>query len=125
MLAEDYLSRVTGTTYLAIVGQVIVLRRKDMGLNQSDLAKKIGVSQSAWSRTEKGLSNLSVAQLIKVADTLEILPGEIIANADEAKIELERNGIQVARKEHDTAGWLLLGSAAIKLAILASQENEQ
>ena len=125
MLAEDYLSRVTGTTYLAIVGQVIVLRRKDMGLNQSDLAKKIGVSQSAWSRTEKGLSNLSVAQLIKVADTLEILPGEIIANADEAKIELERNGIQVARKEPDTAGWLLLGSAAIKLAILASQENEQ
>ena len=49
------LSRVTGTTYQAIVGEVIAQRRKYLGLNQVQLAQDLGMSQSAWSRVEKGI----------------------------------------------------------------------
>ena len=117
------MSRVTGTTYQAIVGEVIVLRRKDLGLNQADLAKKIGVSQSAWSRVEKGLSNLTVEQLTKVASVLGVAPNQIIAEADQAKVALELDGIQVAETKSDATGWLLLGAAAIALVILASKSK--
>lgn len=120
---EIVLSRVTGTTYQAIVGEVIVLRRKDLGLNQADLAKKIGVSQSAWSRVEKGLSNLTVEQLTKVASVLGVAPNQIIAEADQAKVSLELDGIQVAETKSDATGWLLLGAAAIALVILASKNK--
>jgi transcriptional regulator with XRE-family HTH domain len=120
---ENLLSRVTGTTYQAIVGQVIVLRRKDIELSQADLAEKIGTSQSAWSRVEKGLSNLTVEQLTKVATILGVAPNQIIAEADEAKVTLECDGIQVAENKSKTSGWLLLGSAAIGLVILASRVN--
>ena len=115
------MSRVTGTTYQAIVGEVIVLRRKDMGLNQADLAQRIGISQSAWSRVEKGLSNLTVEQLTKVASVLGVAPNQIIAEADQAKVALQHDGVQVAGTKSDATGWLLLGAAAIGLVILASK----
>ncbi len=115
------MSRVTGTTYQAIVGEVIVLRRKDLGLNQADLAEKIGMSQSAWSRVEKGLSNLTIEQLTKVASILNVAPNQIIAEADDAKTALERDGIQVAETKSDATGWLLLGAAAIGLVLLAAK----
>lgn len=118
---ENTLSRVTGTTYQTIVGEVIVLRRKDLGLNQADLAERIGMSQSAWSRVEKGLSNLTVEQLTKVASVLRVAPNQIISEADQAKLALESDGIQVAGTKSDATGWLLLGAAAVALVIMASK----
>ncbi len=115
--------RVTGTTYKAIVSEVIILRRKELGLNQADLAEKIGMSQSAWSRVEKGPSNLTVEQLTKVASALEVAPNHIIAEADQAKIALEHDGIQVAETKSDATGWLLLGAAALALVILTTKSK--
>lgn len=115
------MSRVTGTTYQAIVGEVIALHRKEHGLNQFELAKRLGMSQSAWSRVEKGLSNLTLEQLSKVSRVLGLLPNEIISKADQARKELEASGVSVAENKSDAIGWLLLGAAAIALVILASK----
>lgn len=115
------LSMITGTTYQAIVGEVIALHRKELELNQAELAKMIGMSQSAWSRVEKGFSNLTLEQLTKVAAALEIEPSQIISEADTAKKKLEANGISVAERKSDTTGWLLLGAAALALVIIATR----
>lgn len=115
------MSIATGTTYQAIVGEIIVQRRKERGLNQEDLAQKVGMSQSAWSRVEKGESNLSLEQLAKVSTALKIKPHDLIAEADKVREALEKNKVKVADNKSDAAGWLLLGAAAIALIILASK----
>jgi len=111
----------TGTTYQAIVGEVIVQHRKTKKLNQDDLAQKAGMSQSAWSRVEKGETSLSLEQLAKVSHALNLKPHELIAEADKVREELEKNKVKVADNKSEAAGWLLLGAAAIALIILASK----
>jgi UDP-N-acetylglucosamine 1-carboxyvinyltransferase len=44
--------------------------RQKKGMTQSDFAKKLGTSQSAVARIEKGEQNLSTAQLLKISEVL-------------------------------------------------------
>jgi transcriptional regulator with XRE-family HTH domain len=114
------LARVTGTTYQAIVGGVIVQLRKDRHITQTEIAERLKMSQSAWSRIEKGFTNLNLEQLTKVATVLGVQPSQIISYADTAKREFEANGINVAESNSEATDWLLLGAAALALIIIAS-----
>ena len=63
------------TTYPAVLGAVLVRKRKEMGLDQVTVAKKVGVSRTTWSRVENGEVALSIDQLPKVAEVLEYKGG--------------------------------------------------
>lgn len=52
------------------VAEMIIRKRLESGLSQSDFAKKIGTKQSAISRLESGSYNPSIAFLGKVAKAL-------------------------------------------------------
>ena len=54
-----------------VVIQMIIEKRLEAGLTQSQLAKKIGTKQSAISRIEQGSYNPSLAFLVKLSKALD------------------------------------------------------
>ena len=52
------------------IGKVIESMRKEKGMTQTDLAKKIGTSQSAIHRIEKGDQNISLDMVKKISNEL-------------------------------------------------------
>ena len=54
------------------LGQRITYFRKKAGLHQTDLAAKLGISQTALSRYETDQREPTVNMLVKIAKTLEI-----------------------------------------------------
>lgn len=83
------------TSYPAVIGRILEHERKKLGFDQGDVANKLGLTQSAWSRIERGQSGLSMEHLIKISEILNTKPHKIIANADQASEQLEHDGITV------------------------------
>jgi UDP-N-acetylglucosamine 1-carboxyvinyltransferase len=52
------------------IGQLIYQIRQDRGLTQAEFARKMGTSQSAINRIEKGNQNLSLDTLARISDVL-------------------------------------------------------
>ena len=52
------------------LGEAIMIRRKHLGMSQSDLAKASGIQQANISRIEKGHSNFTINQLKRIASAL-------------------------------------------------------
>ena len=72
------------TTYQAVIGRVIVNFRKQLAVDQALLAGAAGVTQSTWSRIERGESSLSIEQLAKADEVIEEVevkyqPAQILA----------------------------------------------
>ena len=85
------------TSYPAIMGAILVDKRKKMGLDQANLAKKVGVSRPTWSRIENGEIALGVDQLLKVAEVLEYKGGisQLIQDTDKVADQMRQQGVTV------------------------------
>lgn len=90
------------TTYNAILGRLINRKRLEKQANDpsenwssAGMAKKMGISTSAWSRIERGDVSLSAEQLQRIAIIFNITPGEIMEEAESAKQALEKQGVNV------------------------------
>ncbi|MDR0591150.1 MAG: UDP-N-acetylglucosamine 1-carboxyvinyltransferase [Candidatus Nomurabacteria bacterium] len=57
--------------YKVEIGDLIQEIRQDRGLTQAELAKKLGTSQSAINRIEKGKQNISLDMIAKLSDVLD------------------------------------------------------
>ncbi len=111
------------TTYQAIIGRVVVKIRKELAVEQASLAKNVGVTQSTWSRIERGESSLTVEQLARAADFLRVRPSTILHETEKAVDSLERQGVfvnknkQTENKEVGKAktnqGVAMIGAAAL------------
>ena len=105
------------TTYQAIVGSVLVGIRKELGVEQSALAKAVGVNQSTWSRIERGESALSIEQLFLAANHLQIKPSIVIRNSEKAVQSLRSQKVVVSvSKNMDKRvgqGVALIGASAL------------
>ena len=121
------------TSYPAVIGKVIADLRKKNKLDQSELARAVGVNQPTWSRIENGTSAFTVAQLRKAAAELGTTSAEISASAYLAVAGLERRGIRVhADMVHPSSLnkgniFALLGGAALGsmvTAVLMSDKGE-
>lgn len=110
------------TTYPAVVGYVLGWHREQAGLNQQDVAGRMSMSPSTWSRIERGESALTMDQLAAVAEVLDIQPGQILKDADTVAGQLGKRGVHVERKRVPDAvaeGLALLAGAAL-IALVAS-----
>ncbi len=105
------------TTYQAIVGRIIVKFRKELGADQNFLAKAVGVTQSTWSRIERGDSSLSIGQLAKAAEHLRVNPSTILLEVESAVRELTKQGVIVRIISTQDAksgnGIAMIGAAAL------------
>ena len=85
------------TTEGAILGGVIAHLRAQGSppMTQQDLAHGMGLSPSAWSRVEKGETELTALQLRKVAQMLGIEAATILDLMEDMAGKLRESGISV------------------------------
>lgn len=57
--------------FCEMVGKKVAVIRREDGLSQKKLAKRIGISQQIISRIESGAGNISLTTLTRVADALK------------------------------------------------------
>ena len=108
------------TTYAAVVGRILAGSREILGLEQAEVARGVGVSQSTWSRIERGESALTVDQLARATIALATTPARIMAEADEAAARLDEMGITVRSDRRSKPGvraLAVLSGAVLSLAV--------
>ena len=55
-----------------LISAEISMKRQELGLNQKQLAEKLGVSQAMVSRWETGEANFTLSSLVKISVALDI-----------------------------------------------------
>ena len=76
-------------TYQIKIGQAVEKARLELGWTQTELAKKVGTSQSAIHRIENGKQNISLDMTKRLSDVLQ---RQIITITDEASQSFEIHG---------------------------------
>jgi len=119
MSTEDQLK--PETTYQAVVGGVLFKMRREQGIDQRLQAKAIGVTQSTWSRIERGESSLSVAQLANAAQYLGVDASTVLLKVESAVAELRERGVTIrvasTQDSKSAAGIAMIGAAALGVLI--------
>ena len=118
------------TTYQSVIGRVIVRFRKELAVDQNFLAASVGVTQSTWSRIERGESSMTVEQLASAAECLRVNSSTILSDAEQAIRELKLQGVIVkinkTSDRKDKSGAAIIGAAAlgalVGAAIMKSRE---
>ncbi|PCJ37490.1 MAG: hypothetical protein COA75_04415 [Cellvibrionales bacterium] len=105
------------TTYQSVIGRVIVRFRKELTVDQGSLAAAVGVTQSTWSRIERGESSLTVEQLASAAECLRVNSSTILSDTEKAVRELKSQGVLVkmtkVSEKKDNSGAAIIGAAAL------------
>lgn len=63
------------------LGAAIRAKRKNLGVSQEELAIGSGVERSNMGKIERGENNLSVLNLIRIAEALDSTAAEILVDA--------------------------------------------
>lgn len=74
-------SKVDKDKKLVRVGAAVRARRKELGISQEALAAISGVERSNMGKIERGENNLSVLNLVRIADALDCNAADILAAA--------------------------------------------
>lgn len=105
--------------YPAVVGQILASIREHRGEKQGDIAARVGLSQSAYSRLEKGDSVMNLAQLHKVCAELGEKPSVVLERADTIEKQLKAKGVQVLPEKPDNTGAALIGLGVLAALLLS------
>ncbi len=109
-------------TYGELLGKIIDYRRKQLGLLQAPFAEALGITQSGYSRLEKGQSAMSVVQLQIVARLLRCTPANLLADADRYAVQLRAQGAEIVTDKQNSSAAGLLIALGILAALLASKK---
>ena len=72
------------------LGEHIKERRRELKQTQLDLSRNVGISRTALANIEAGNQRTSVFLLARLAETLDVSPGELIPSLSEAQARLRR-----------------------------------
>lgn len=114
-------------SYPAIVGQVMANVRKERGLDQAACGEMIGLTQSGWSRIERGDVPVTVEQLAMVAHHLGKRPSELLGMADEVVDEARARGFEVRPNRLAQAlgaGLVIIGAAALTAMVVRAMAKD-
>lgn len=82
------------TDYASIVRMILIALRKEKRLPQSEIAEKLSLNVSTWSRIEQNKSALTIEQLAIASECLGVTPDAILQMADNKVLEMrETKGI--------------------------------
>jgi transcriptional regulator with XRE-family HTH domain len=65
-----------------LIGKKIKSLRIEHGFNQKDLAKKLNITQSAYSRLERGETRIDIERVIKLGEIYNVEPTDLIFNQE-------------------------------------------
>jgi len=107
------------TTYNGIIGAVLRGHREQLGLEQAQIAQRLGLTQSSYSRIENGKTSLTLVQLSNMAPTFKLTPNSFIAQVENIKLNMERQGIAVTPEKESGLGEgitnILIGAALLAI----------
>lgn len=109
-------SMVPAVSYPSVVGSVLGEVRRHAGKGQADLAVACGMTQSGWSRIERGQVPITVEQLALAARELDCRPSELLSAADRAVDVAREDGIEVQPNRLAAVvgtGLVVIGAAAL------------
>lgn len=106
--------------YNRLVGEVLQARRTARGLHQNHLASALGVTQSGYSRIEKGETTLTISQLRILARALGTSSNEILASADAWAQQLRARGVNVTDEKEVPRAAILIGLGILAAIIAAT-----
>lgn len=69
-------------TMTALVSSLLVAERRVQKITQGELARRVGLSQSALSRVERGEAEMTVAQFDRYAQALGVRASSILRRAE-------------------------------------------
>lgn len=72
-------------------GRVVRELRRALGLSQAELAFRIGIHPTYLSQLERGLKSPTLSVISRMADSLGITPGELVARASRQARHSERD----------------------------------
>ncbi|MFT4926117.1 MAG: transcriptional regulator with XRE-family HTH domain [Phenylobacterium sp.] len=105
-------------TYNALMGYELEKARKQMGLEQSEVSAKTGISQPVLSRLEKGKASITIDQLYVICNALRIRPEVIITAVSVAVDTFAAEGNvkvtttkRISSDDTNTTGAMLTGAA--------------
>lgn len=109
-------------SYSSVLGVVVANKRKALGLEQSTIAERIGLSQASYSRLESGKSTFTVDQLFELAEALGVSASKLFNEVENTADSLRQNeDVEVtapprgnatkARGEHSQIGTFIAGAA--------------
>jgi transcriptional regulator with XRE-family HTH domain len=64
------------------LAKVLERRRQEVGISQEELAKRAGISRTYLSDIERGLRNISVTTLTKLAHAMNTTASTLLAKAE-------------------------------------------
>lgn len=105
--------------YPALVGKVLAREREARSQKQTDVASKLGLSQSAFSRLEAGESVLNLAQMHKLCAEFGLRPSEVLREADALETQLKARGVDVLHEKPDNAAALAIGLGLLAALLLS------
>lgn len=115
------------TSYSAVLGVILSNLRRENGLEQGEMAGRMGLSQASYSRLEGGKSAFSVDQMYQATIALGINEGDITNRLGNTVSELKANGVEViaqvrantyqAKNDKAAVGSLIVGAALGALLI--------
>ncbi len=73
----------------SLIGNKLYSFRKSMGLTQSEVAEKAGISDRTYADIERGTVNMRVETLLRICNVLKITPNEILLNEKDEEITTE------------------------------------
>ncbi|MBT6094521.1 MAG: helix-turn-helix transcriptional regulator [Rhodospirillaceae bacterium] len=92
------MSTLKTTTYSMIVAQLLDESRKSVNLNQADFFKQAGISQSSWSRINRGLSYFTLEEMRSACGVIGVKMQEVLKDADQASELLpKKEGVEILR----------------------------
>jgi transcriptional regulator with XRE-family HTH domain len=104
-----------------LVGKVLANQRAARNFDQAAVAAALGISQSAYSRIERGETPISVFQLSRASRCLGMRPGEILARADGWADQLVGQGVQIADEWKVTPSAIMIGLGVLAALLAATK----
>ncbi|RDB47056.1 helix-turn-helix domain-containing protein [Tsukamurella tyrosinosolvens] len=71
-------SKSTVTPATREFGRRVAAKRAELGLSQEKAAERIGVHWTYLGQVERGRRNVTLHNILKIAEGLEIAPGELV-----------------------------------------------
>ncbi|MEG9862232.1 MAG: helix-turn-helix transcriptional regulator [Parvularculales bacterium] len=111
-------------TFTAVLGLMLRNMCKDKGLDQAQMAKKMGMNRSSWSRIENGITAVDIQQLKKIGEILGVDATVILERAEAVAQSLEDKGYTVhfdttktVEEKSKAKGIALVGGAVLGLLV--------